>query len=72
MKLSDIPAGTICTVASTGGDLTPRLLSMGISAGAKLKVIRSATKFSGVIVEAEDALVALRKEAAELIEVEIE
>lgn len=52
--------------------MIPRLLSMGISAGAKLKVIRSATKFSGVIVEAEDALVALRKEAAELIEVEIE
>ena len=70
MKLSEANRGDKLKIVGFSGEkLAARLLSMGMEKGSAVTVIRAAGRHGGMIVEAADALVALRKETAEQVEV---
>lgn len=71
MRLSQVKCGKNVTVRGVSGDVRfgSRLLSLGMQAGARLRVLKVLPLSRSVVVEANGILYALREEAAELIEV---
>ena len=71
MKLSLLNSGKTAVISDIQGDTAyrQRLFALGISTGTRVRSVSSAPLSGAVIIEADGSLLALRKEAAELIEV---
>ena len=73
MKLSELKCGERGEIVGFSADerLMARLLSIGLGAGERIKVIKLSPRSGAIICEANGRLYALRAEAAELIEVRV-
>ena len=73
MKLSELKCGERGKIIGFSADerLKSRLLSIGLGEGEKIKVVKFSLRSGAMICEANGRLYALRKEAAELIEVRV-
>ncbi|MBP5308120.1 MAG: ferrous iron transport protein A [Clostridia bacterium] len=74
MKLSEAAVGSSCIVQKIEnvGDFSVKLKSFGFIFGAKVSVVKKSAFSGALVVSASGCLYALRKEAAALIEVDIE